>query len=443
MRSARRKLDGRTSSQTGGAEKGRTSRAGLGERAEQRLDGRSSRIPVLCLHGFQVKLTGRLDRAVVNQVPQLRRRHGMTYTDSSIELGTRDVSPPVTFETLSANPHPAGDEAGGVEVIDMNGKSVQKPKRKKHRPKVIKEGQSAKLQKPKTPKPPKEKGNQATEKRNSAFMAVAAKFPAKIEVPVKPVAEMSHTPELKDSCSGLFGDSITLQGKLSIEEISDVRSLVTTEENEEKVLQGVASDSTQKFSDTQKGPSEVSQDGTKAKKEFLDRLVTDHGSIDLEWLRDVQPDKAKDYLLSIRGLGLKSVECVRLLTLHHMAFPVDTNVGRICVRLGWVPLQPLPESLQLHLLEMFFAQKPIIEEPLSPEPEPENTETKEGAIEDFFCEDPDEIPTINLNIEEFTQNLKSYMQANNMEIEDADMSKALVAITPEAASIPTPKLKNL
>ncbi|CAL5021913.1 unnamed protein product [Urochloa decumbens] len=389
-----------------------------------------------------------------------------------------------------------------------------------------------------------------------------------------------------------------------------------------EVLQGVASYSTQKFSDIDKGPSEVPQDGSKAKKvrgrpkkktydwdslrkevlsngenkqqshnardtvdweavrqaevreisetirergmnnmlaerikEFLDRLVTDHGSIDLEWLRDVQPDKAKEYLLSIRGLGLKSVECVRLLTLHHMAFPVDTNVGRICVRLGWVPLQPLPESLQLHLLEMYpmleqiqkylwprlckldqrtlyelhyqmitfgkvfctkskpncnscpmraeckhfasaFASarlalpapeekrlatsedpnvveflhqayvnarnvgqlewnanypkhavscnhQPIIEEPPSPEPEPENAETKEGAIEDFFCEDPDEIPTINLNIEEFTQNLKSYMQANNIEIEDADMSKALVAITPQAASIPTPKLKNV
>lgn len=92
-------------------------------------------------------------------------------------------------------------------------------------------------------------------------------------------------------------------------------------------------------------------------KDFLDRLVRDHGSIDLEWLRDVPPDKAKDYLLSIRGLGLKSVECVRLLTLHHLAFPVDTNVGRIAVRLGWVPLQPLPESLQLHLLEMY----PVLE----------------------------------------------------------------------------------
>ncbi|XP_031742696.1 protein ROS1A isoform X2 [Cucumis sativus] len=92
-------------------------------------------------------------------------------------------------------------------------------------------------------------------------------------------------------------------------------------------------------------------------KDFLDRLVKDHGSTDLEWLRDVPPDQAKEYLLSIRGLGLKSVECVRLLTLQQVAFPVDTNVGRIAVRLGWVPLQPLPESLQLHLLELY----PVLE----------------------------------------------------------------------------------
>ncbi|KAL2933563.1 Protein ROS1 [Bienertia sinuspersici] len=92
-------------------------------------------------------------------------------------------------------------------------------------------------------------------------------------------------------------------------------------------------------------------------KDLLDRLVKDHGSTDMEWLRDIPPDKAKEYLLSFRGLGLKSVECVRLLTLHHLAFPVDTNVGRIAVRLGWVPLQPLPESLQLHLLELY----PILE----------------------------------------------------------------------------------
>ncbi|KAL0555388.1 hypothetical protein IC582_009333 [Cucumis melo] len=300
-------------------------------------------------------------------------------------------------------------------------------------------------------------------------------------------------------------------------------------------------------------------------KDFLNRLVKDHGSIDLEWLRDVEPDQAKEYLLSIRGLGLKSVECVRLLTLHHLAFPVDTNVGRIAVRLGWVPLQPLPESLQLHLLELYpvlesiqkylwprlckldqrtlyelhyqmitfgkvFCTKskpncnacpmrgecrhfasafasarlglpapedkrivsttecrepdnnqprtidqpmlslppstisseeikpseshecdgkttagacvPIIEEPATPEQETATQDPRIIDIEDAFYEDPDEIPTIKLNIEEFSQNLQNYVQ-KNMELQEGDMSKALIALTPEAASIPTPKLKNV
>lgn len=288
-------------------------------------------------------------------------------------------------------------------------------------------------------------------------------------------------------------------------------------------------------------------------KDFLNRLVRDHGELDLEWLRDVPPDKAKEYLLSIRGLGLKSVECVRLLTLHHLAFPVDTNVGRIAVRLGWVPLQPLPESLQLHLLELYpvlesiqkylwprlckldqrtlyelhyqmitfgkvfctkskpncnscpmrgecrhfasaFASarlalpgleergivsvtenrepeqdvsinpfpplllpqgnqesvaksgicnsEPIVEVPATPEPE--CTQIAENDIEDavIYEENPDEIPTIKLNIEAFTQNLQNYVQ-QSMELQAGDLSKALVALNPEAASIPVPKLKNI
>ena len=83
---------------------------------------------------------------------------------------------------------------------------------------------------------------------------------------------------------------------------------------------------------------------------------------------------------------------------------------------------------------------PIIEEPASPEPE--CTQVAENDIEDMFYEDPDEIPTIKLNMEEFTQNLQNYMQ-NNMELQEGDMSKALVALTAEAAFIPTPKLKNV
>lgn len=32
----------------------------------------------------------------------------------------------------------------------------------------------------------------------------------------------------------------------------------------------------------------------------------------------------REYLLSIQGLGIKSTECVRLLTLEHTAFPVSS-----------------------------------------------------------------------------------------------------------------------
>ncbi|GJP29546.1 hypothetical protein CLOM_g17131 [Closterium sp. NIES-68] len=94
-------------------------------------------------------------------------------------------------------------------------------------------------------------------------------------------------------------------------------------------------------------------------KALLNRLETQHGSLSLEWLHALPVRLAQDFLVSIRGMGLKSTECIRLLCLRHLAFPVDTNVGRICVRLGWVPLEPLPHDLQLHLLEQYPVQESL------------------------------------------------------------------------------------
>lgn len=85
--------------------------------------------------------------------------------------------------------------------------------------------------------------------------------------------------------------------------------------------------------------------------------------------------------------------------------------------------------------------EPIIEEPATPEPE--RLDTLESAIEDgFWTEDPDEIPMIKLNIKEFMQNVQNYMQEKG-ELQNVDMSGALVALTQEAATIPMPKLKNV
>lgn len=111
-------------------------------------------------------------------------------------------------------------------------------------------------------------------------------------------------------------------------------------------------------------------------------------------------------------------------------------------RIGLISLPPPDTSTLTETRLKISSSEPIVEEPASPEPE--YNEILETDIEDAFCEDPDEIPIINLNVENFALNLQNYMQ-ENMYLQEGNVSvsKALVALNPEAASIPTPKLKNV
>lgn len=104
------------------------------------------------------------------------------------------------------------------------------------------------------------------------------------------------------------------------------------------------------------------------------------------------------------------------------------------------PLQLLPSEDNVEKgIGLTRNCEPFVEEPTTPEPD---IEVSERDIEDAFYEDPDEIPIIKLNVEEFTSNLQTFMQ-EQMEMGEADMSKALVALNPELASIPIPKLKHI
>lgn len=125
-----------------------------------------------------------------------------------------------------------------------------------------------------------------------------------------------------------------------------------------------------------------------------------------------------------------------------MSLPPPVSIAEINPTIAVTPMSlPPPEnnSLQKASTETNKCE-PIIEEPATPEQE--FTELSQSDIEDLFYEDPDEIPTIKLNMEEFTATLQNYMQ-ENMELQEGDMSKALVSLNREAASIPTPKLKNV
>lgn len=108
---------------------------------------------------------------------------------------------------------------------------------------------------------------------------------------------------------------------------------------------------------------------------------------------------------------------------------------------------PLPQANQLEGHTEASNSEPIIEVPSTPEPvievpatpEPEQTQVPECDNEDDDFED---IPTIQLNMKELTHNVQAIMQ-KQVKLKEGDMSKALVALTQEAASIPMPKLKNV
>lgn len=121
------------------------------------------------------------------------------------------------------------------------------------------------------------------------------------------------------------------------------------------------------------------------------------------------------------------------------ANPADTHGENLAVY-SLMPLPPADGSSYSRGVIVSNCE-PIIEEPASPKEE--NADGLEREIEDAFYEDSDEIPTIKINLHEFTQNIEECIKESNNDLQTEDITKALVAITTEAASIPAPKLKNV
>lgn len=104
-------------------------------------------------------------------------------------------------------------------------------------------------------------------------------------------------------------------------------------------------------------------------------------------------------------------------------------------------LLPLPDNNLLKATSYEIGNcEPIIEEPATPEEEYPDTEALERDIEDSFWEDPDEIPTIELDKEKLSKTVQEFIAGDLI---GGDMSRALIALNLDRASIPTPKLKNV
>lgn len=75
------------------------------------------------------------------------------------------------------------------------------------------------------------------------------------------------------------------------------------------------------------------------------------GNIDLEFLRDLPLEDAREYLLNIKGVGPKTAAIVLLFSMGIPAFPVDTHIYRVTGRIGIRPDKYSVEKTHAYLEE--------------------------------------------------------------------------------------------
>jgi endonuclease-3 len=72
-------------------------------------------------------------------------------------------------------------------------------------------------------------------------------------------------------------------------------------------------------------------------KGILKKLKKENGKLSLKFLKNYDKENARNYLLSLTGVGPKTAACVLLFSLKMPAFPVDTHIFRVTKRLGLIP----------------------------------------------------------------------------------------------------------
>lgn len=88
-------------------------------------------------------------------------------------------------------------------------------------------------------------------------------------------------------------------------------------------------------------------------QQILRQITAEHGSLDLEFLRDWQDEQVWDWLIKFKGVGPKTTSIVMLFSLDKPAFPVDTHIQRVTGRIGLRPENMSNEDAHHYLAELF------------------------------------------------------------------------------------------
>lgn len=88
-------------------------------------------------------------------------------------------------------------------------------------------------------------------------------------------------------------------------------------------------------------------------KTILKRTLADFGRVTLDPLKAMSDEDAAAYLVSLPGVGVKTVKCVLMYSLKRQVLPVDTHGFRVARRLGLV-------SAETTLTEIHERLEPVV-----------------------------------------------------------------------------------
>ena len=86
---------------------------------------------------------------------------------------------------------------------------------------------------------------------------------------------------------------------------------------------------------------------------LLREISQERGSLDLDFLKELSPEEARQWLTKFKGVGPKTAAIVLLFSLGKPAFPVDTHIYRVSGRLGLRPEKMSVEQAHAWLGRLF------------------------------------------------------------------------------------------
>ncbi|HQR33747.1 MAG TPA: endonuclease III [Blastocatellia bacterium] len=91
-------------------------------------------------------------------------------------------------------------------------------------------------------------------------------------------------------------------------------------------------------------------------KNILNDIQVRRGNLDLSFLKTVPIEEAREFLLSLKGVGPKTAACVLLFSCKRPVFPMDTHIFRILRRAGILP-EKISDECAHQMIEQLIPQK--------------------------------------------------------------------------------------